>query len=147
MCWASAIDEAHLLHQDTLDHLHILLNYQFDGRALLSIILVGLPELRDRLALRPNRSLYSRIHHRLEIEPLVPDDTAEYLRLRLRQAGCDRELFATDAVGLLHEATAGAMHDLGRLAAAALRETAKKKRKIVERDVVARVIESDNRES
>ena len=114
---------------------------------LLSIILVGLPELRDRLALRRNRSLYSRIHHRLEIEPLVPDDTAECLRLRLRQAGCDRELFATDAVGLLHEATAGAMRDLDRLAAAALRETAKKKRKIVERDVVARVIESDNRES
>ena len=140
------LDEAHLLHQDTLDHLHILLNYQWDSRALLSIILVGLPELRDRLALRRNRSLYSRIHHRLEIEPLVPDDTAEYLRLRLRQAGCDRELFATDAIGLLHEATSGAMRDLDRLAAAALRETAKKKRKIVERDVVARVIESDNRE-
>lgn len=140
------LDEAHLLHQDTLDHLHILLNYQWDSRALLSVILVGLPELRDRLALRRNRSLYSRIHHRLEIEPLVPDDTAEYLRLRLRQAGCDREIFASDAVGLLHEATAGAMRDLDRLAAAALRETAKKKRKIVERDVVARVIESDTRE-
>jgi len=140
------LDEAHLLHQDTLDHLHILLNYQWDSRALLSIILVGLPELRDRLALRRNRSLYSRINHRLEIEPLTPDDTAEYLRLRLRQAGCDRELFASDAVGLLHEATSGAMRDLDRLAAAALRETAKKKRKIVERDVVARVIESDTRE-
>lgn len=95
------LDEAHLLHQDTLDHLHILLNYQWDSRALLSLVLVGLPELRDRIALRRNRSLYSRIHHRFEIEPLVPDDTAEYLRLRLRQAGCDRELFASDAIGLL----------------------------------------------
>jgi len=60
------------------------------------------------------------------LSPLVPDDTAEYLRLRLRQAGCERELFATDAIGLLHEATYGAMRDLDRLAAAALRETAKK---------------------
>ena len=140
------LDEAHLLHQDTLDHLHILLNYQWDSRALLSVVLVGLPELRDRLALRRNRSLYSRLHHRLEIEPLLPDDTAEYLRLRLRHVGCDRELFATDASALLHEATAGAMRDLDRLAAAALRETAKKKRKLVERDVVARVIEADTRE-
>ena len=140
------LDEAHLLHQDTLDHLHILLNYQWDSRALLSLVLVGLPELRDRLALRRNRSLYSRLHHRLEIEPLLPADTAEYLRLRLRHAGCDRELFATDAAALLHEATAGAMRDLDRLAAAALRETAKKKRKLVERDVVARVIEADTRE-
>jgi general secretion pathway protein A len=140
------LDEAHLLHQDTLDHLHILLNYQWDSRALLSLVLVGLPELRDRLALRRNRSLYSRLHHRLEIEPLTPDDTAEYLRLRLRHSGCERELFASDAAALLHEATAGAMRDIDRLAAAALRETARKKRKLVERDVVARVIEADTRE-
>jgi type II secretory pathway predicted ATPase ExeA len=140
------LDEAHLLHQDTLDHLHILLNYQWDSRALLSLVLVGLPELRDRLALRRNRSLHSRLHHRIEIDALTPDDTAEYLRMRLRRAGCDREVFAGDAAALLHEATAGAMRDLDRLAAAALREAARKKRKLVERDVVGRVIEADSRE-
>jgi type II secretory pathway predicted ATPase ExeA len=140
------LDEAHLLHQDTLEHLHILLNYAWDSRALLSLVLVGLPELRDRLALRRNRSLHSRLHHRLEIGPLTPDDTTEYLRLRMKRAGCDREVFASDAAVLLHEATAGAMRDLDRLAAAALRETARKKRKLVERDVVGRVIEADTRE-
>jgi general secretion pathway protein A len=140
------LDEAHLMHQDTLDHLHILLNYAWDSRALLSLILVGLPELRERLALRHNRSLYSRIHHRLEVTALTPDDTAEYLRLRLHRVGCDREVFATDAVVLLHEATLGAMRDLDRLAAHTLRETARKKRKLVERDVAARVIEADTRE-
>lgn len=117
-----------------------------DSRALLSLLLVGLPELRERLELRRNRSLYSRIHHRLEIAALSPDDTGEYLRMRLRRAGCDREVFASDAVVLLHETTLGAMRDLDRLAAHALRETARKKRKLVERDVVARVIEADARE-
>ncbi len=140
------IDEAHLLHQDTLDHLHILLNYAWDSRALLSLVFVGLPELRQRLALRHNRSLHSRLHRRLEVTPLTPDDTSEYLRLRLARAGCTREVFASDATVLLHEATVGAMRDLDRLAAAALRETARKKRKLIERDVVARVIEADTRE-
>jgi general secretion pathway protein A len=140
------LDEAHLLHQDTLDHLHILLNYAWDSRALLSLILVGLPELRERLALRRNRSLYSRIHHRLEVSALTPEDTTEYLRLRLERAGCTREVFASDATVLLHEATVGAMRDLDRLATAALRESARKKRKLVERDVVVRVIEADTRE-
>jgi type II secretory pathway predicted ATPase ExeA len=140
------LDESHLLHQDTLDHLHILLNYAWDSRALLSLVLVGLPELRERLALRRNRSLYSRIHHRLEISPLTPDDTSEYLRMRLERAGCTREVFASDATVLLHEATVGAMRDLDRLAAAALRESARKKRKLVERDVVIHVIEADTRE-
>ncbi len=34
------VEEAHLLHQDTLDHLHILLN-SWDSRSLLSLILIG----------------------------------------------------------------------------------------------------------
>jgi general secretion pathway protein A len=38
------------------------------------------------------------------------------------------------------------MRDLDRVAAAALRETARKKKKLVQRDVLARVIEADTRE-
>lgn len=66
--------------------------------------------------------------------------------MRLRRAGCDRELFAAAAAALLHEATAGAMRDIDRPAAAALRESARRKRKLVERDAVARVIEADSRD-
>ena len=141
------LDEAHLLHQDTLDHLHILLNYEWDSRALLSLVLVGLPEIEDRLAMRRNRSLYSRIHHRFVVDPLVPDDTAEYLRTRMKRAGCEREVFASDAVALLHEATAGAMRDLDRLATAALREAARKKKRLIERDVLARILDTDERDA
>src|SRR5262249_54388657 len=98
------LDEAHLLHQDTLDHLHILLNYEWDSRALLSLVLVGLPELQSRLELRKNRSLYSRIHRRLSMGPMTVDDTAAYVRMRLARVGCDREVFASDALAMLHEA-------------------------------------------
>ena len=80
------VDEAHMLHQDTLDHLHILLNYSWDSRSLLSLILIGLPDLDERLAMRRNRSLHSRLHYRLSIEPLSPDDTAEYIVTRPRTA-------------------------------------------------------------
>lgn len=141
------LDEAHLLHQDMLDHLHILLNYQWDSRALLSLILVGLPELNDRLALRRNRSLFSRIHTRLSLSPLAPEDTAEYVRLRLRKAGCDRELFTADALAMLHEAANGSLRDIDRLATAALREAARRKRKLVERDVLSRVIDVETKEA
>jgi type II secretory pathway predicted ATPase ExeA len=129
------LDEAHLLHQDTLDHLHILLNYEWDRRALLSLVLVGLPELRDRLTLWHNRSLYSRLHRRLHIAALGPDDTAAYVQTRLAQAGCDRDVFTADALAMLHEATAGAHREIDRLATAALRATARTQRKLVERDV------------
>lgn len=134
------LDEAHLLHQDTLDHLHILLNYEWDSRALLSLVLVGLPELDDRMALRRNRSLHSRIHYRLSIDPLVPEDTADYIAFRLKAVGCDRDLFTSDAVAMIHEAALGSLRDIDRVATAALRESARRKRKLVERDAVSHVI-------
>jgi type II secretory pathway predicted ATPase ExeA len=134
------LDEAHLLHQDTLDHLHILLNYEWDSRALLSLILVGLSDLKDRLELRKNRSLYSRIERRLVIGPMVVDDTAQYVRLRLSRAGADREVFTADALTLLHEAAGSSLREIDRLATGALREAARRKKKLVERDVMARVV-------
>lgn len=133
------LDEAHLLHQDTLDHLHILLNYEWDSKALLSLVLIGLSDFDERLRLRRNRSLASRIHRRFPIDPLTPDDTADYLRARLARAGCERDVFAQDAVTVLHEATGGALRDLDRLATACLRAATRKKRKTVERDLVSRV--------
>lgn len=136
------LDEAHLLHQDTLDHLHILLNYQWDQKPLLSLVLVGLPELADRLALRKNRSLLSRLHTRLRIDPLTPQDSAHYLNERLRRAGCDRELFEHDALALLHEATLGSMRELDRLATDALRLAATKKRRLIGRDLIAQIVHS-----
>ncbi|MBK9262303.1 MAG: AAA family ATPase [Polyangiaceae bacterium] len=134
------LDEAHMLHQDTLDHLHILLNYEWDSRALLSLILVGLPELRDRLELRKNRSLYSRIERRISIKPLTANDTHEYVRMRLRRAGCDREIFADEALQLLHEASGSSLRNVDRLATAALRMAARHKKKRVERDIMANVV-------
>lgn len=134
------LDEAHLLHQDTLDHLHILLNYEWDSRALLSLFLVGLSELKDRLELRKNRSLYSRIHTRLAIGPMTVDDTGTYVRLRLQRAGCEREVFAEEALAALHEAAGSSLRELDRMATAALREAARRKKKLVERDAMACVI-------
>lgn len=141
------LDEAHLLHPDTLDHLHILLNYEWDSRALLSLFLIGMPELLDRLSLRRHRSMLSRIHRRFVLGPLTQDDTADYVRTRLRLAGCDREIFTLDAVTLLHEHSGGAMRDIDRLATAALREAARKKRKNVDAESLQRILDAEGKEA
>lgn len=130
------LDEGHLLHQDTLDHLHILLNYEWDSRSLLSLILVGLPELADRLCLRRNRALYSRLSVRLRIDPLTPSDTADYIKARLDRVGVDRELFTRDAIAIIYEASLGSMRNIDRLASLALDAGARHKRSLVERDLV-----------
>lgn len=137
------LDEAHLLHQDVLDHLHIMANHEWDARALLSIVLVGLPELKDRLALRKNRSLCSRIHTRVALGEASAADTAEYISHRMRRAGADRDVFSSDAIALMHEASRGQLRDLDRLATACLKLAHKKKLRIVDRDIVVRVQQAE----
>ncbi len=136
------LDEAHLLHPDMLGHLHILLNYEWDSQALLSLVLVGLPELEANLSRRAHRSLLTRIHHRFLIAPASVADTAEYVRFRLHAAGCERALFPDDALAALHEVSLGTLREIDRLATAALREAARRQKKLVEREVVTRVAET-----
>jgi len=135
------LDEAHLLHPDMLAHLHILLNYDWDAKALLSLVLVGLPELEANLSRRAHRSLLTRIHHRFLIPPATVDDTAEYVRYRLTAAGADRPLFPDDALSALHELSQGALREIDRLATAALREAARRKKKLVDREIILHVAE------
>lgn len=136
------LDEAHLLHPDMLAHLHILMNYEWDAKALLSLVLVGLPELEASLSRRAHRSLLTRIHRRFLLAPATVEDTAEYVRYRLAAAGADRPLFPDDALAALHELSQGALREIDRLGAAALREAARRKKKLVERDLVIRVAAS-----
>jgi type II secretory pathway predicted ATPase ExeA len=78
-----------MAHQDVLEHLHILANHECDARALLSLVLVGLPEMRDRLSLHKNRSLWSRVHTRVCLGEASSADTAEYVAYRMNVARVD----------------------------------------------------------
>jgi len=134
------IDEAHLLHQDVLDHLHILANYEWDSRPLLSLVLVGLPETRQRLGLAKNRSLWSRIHTRLALGDASVGDTAEYVAHRIKRAGCERELLNSDALALVHEQAQGRLREIDRICTDALKLAARRKLKLVDRELVTRVL-------
>jgi type II secretory pathway predicted ATPase ExeA len=132
------LDESHLLHQDVLEHLHIMANHEWDARALLSLVLVGLPELKDRLSLHKNRSLWSRIHTRLSLGEATVGDTAEYVAYRMHRAGCERDVFSSDALAYLHEASHGHLRDLDRIANACLKLGQRKRVKVVDRELVVR---------
>jgi general secretion pathway protein A len=86
--------------------------------------------------------LLTRIHHRFLLAPATVADTAEYVRFRLHHAGCERDLFPDDALAALHELSQGALREIDRLAGAALRDAARRKKKLVDREIVLRVGES-----
>lgn len=139
------IDEAHLLHQDVLEHLHILANYEWDSKPLLSLVLVGLPELWGRMTLGRNRSLWSRINVRMNLGESQPEDTIEYIEHRLKGAGKGTQIFSSDAYTLIHEATQGRLRDIDRIATSALKRAARRKLKTVDRELLGHALEADAR--
>lgn len=62
--------------------------------------------------------------------------------MRLAAVGCNKELLTSDAIAMLHEATSGSLRDVDRIAHSALRLAARKKRKLVERDIIQAVLQS-----
>jgi len=70
------------------------------------------------------------------------DDTHDYLRMRLRRAGNDKELFASDAIGFLHDAIRGSLCEVDCIATWSLREAARLAKKRVERDIISRAVDT-----
>lgn len=115
------LDDAHLLPVQVLEHLHTLLNYQRDSRSFLSLLLIGLPELRETLARNLLASLASRLPVRIHHEPIGKAQLAAYLGHRLTIAGCAKdEVFSEEAVLCIREATGGVLRKVDVLAAACL---------------------------
>jgi len=126
------LDEAHLLPMQVLDQLHILLNFQRDSKPWLSIILVGLPELREILKRNVLQSLTGRIAIRVHLPPLDADQVKQYVRHRMTAAGCRREVFAEDGLLLISKATGGIMRRIDVLATRCLELAAQGKSNLVD---------------
>ena len=91
------IDEAQNLSLATLEAVRLLSNFETSSQKLMQILLVGQPELRDKLNTPELRQLKQRIGLRCHIGPLSPEETRLYIRHRLRIAGASDAGIFTDA--------------------------------------------------
>jgi len=81
------IDEAQDLTGELLEQVRLLSNIETDDRKLLQIILLGQPELRDRLNAHRLRQLRQRITVRYHLMPLTRSELGQYVQHRLELAG------------------------------------------------------------
>src|SRR5262245_32929779 len=94
-----ALDESHNLSLEALEQIRLLSNFETHAEKLLQILLVGQPELLDKLDRPELRQLKQRIGLRCRIDPLTPEQTRDYVRTRLRVAGArDLGLFSDDPI-------------------------------------------------
>jgi len=104
------IDEAHHLSEDLLEEVRLLSNLETTDDKLLQIVLVGQPELDEKLDSLGLRQLKQRIALRAKLGPLEPDETRDYITQRLQIAGADasREpIFSLDAIASVHRHSQG----------------------------------------
>jgi len=83
------VDEAHHLSVDILEEIRLLTNLETVHGKLLQILLVGQPELDEKLDSFELRQLKQRIAHRAQLVPLNPGETAGYIKRRLQLAGAE----------------------------------------------------------
>jgi general secretion pathway protein A len=102
------IDEAQDMDFDLLEQIRLLSNLETDQRKLLQIVLLGQPELRDKLNDSRLRQLRQRITVRYHLAPLDRRETEQYIQHRLQVVGANgRPSFSRWAVGGIHRYSGG----------------------------------------
>ena len=101
------VDEAQNLAPEVLEQVRLLTNLETNTQKLLQIILIGQPELRDLLDRNELRQLAQRITGRYHLCPLSVEETAAYVRHRLRVAGAISDIFTPAALRELHRLSRG----------------------------------------
>lgn len=102
------VDEAQLIPtRATFDEIRLLTNFQLDDQNLLSVILIGQPELETRLAHRAYAALSQRIGIRYALGPLAEEDTRHYIEHRISIAGGAECPFSADAIRAIQRFSGG----------------------------------------
>lgn len=122
-CPVLVIDEAQMIpDREIFDEIRLLTNFQLDDRNLLSVIVMGQPELRRILAAPVYEPFRQRIAINYHLRPLDLEETLEYLDFRMEVAGGSAGMFSPDAVHRIFEFSGGVPRKINAIATNALLE-------------------------
>lgn len=102
------IDEAQNMRPSALETVRMLSNLETEKEKLLQIVLVGQPQLKEKLDLPELVQLKQRIAVRFHIRALNEQEVGHYIRHRLFVAGSSGDIhFQEDAVRAIHRYSGG----------------------------------------
>src|SRR5271169_5253706 len=102
------VDEAQNLDDSVLETIRLLSNFETSNTKLLQIVLSGQPQLGEKLQQKQLAQLLQRITVVKHLEALSPEETAGYIRHRLKVAGYSGQpLFEPEAAELVAERSQG----------------------------------------
>jgi general secretion pathway protein A len=102
------VDEAQNLSDEVLEEIRMLTNLETFTEKLLQIVLVGQPELEQKLKQPQLRQLKQRLTLRAKTHPLTLEETKAYIQQRLRIAGSNgNQIFEPEAMISIHRYSSG----------------------------------------
>jgi general secretion pathway protein A len=132
------VDEAQLLNRDTFEEIRLLLNLQLDNRFLMTIILLGQPELRSKV--REIEQIDQRIAIRYHLAPFASEETSEYIMFRQEKAGRKENAFNGEAIEKIYESSKGVPRKINNLCDLSLLIGFSTKEKIIGKEIVENII-------
>ena len=133
------VDEAQAIEElETYEELRLLLNFQQDDRFLITLILIGQPELRKKLKRIPQ--LAQRLMIESHLNPLNEKDTSQYIDHRLNIAGAKQPIFTKEAKNLIYRHSSGTPRIINGLADMALLEGYLQKKDSVDLKILKKVV-------
>jgi general secretion pathway protein A len=133
-------DEAQNLSIETLEELRLLSNVNSEEDLVLQILLVGQPELRDKLSRPELRQFAQRVSVDFHLKPLNLQETHSYIHHRIKMAGGDSALFSAEAIEFMYARTNGVPRLLNHLGDFALVYAYADGRTFVDADLIGQVL-------
>jgi general secretion pathway protein A len=134
------VDEAQNLTVEALEELRLLSNINSDKDLLLQIILVGQPELLQKLKSPELAQFAQRISISYHLTPLSYVDTRRYIHHRLQVAGAERPIFNDSAVGAVQYFSGGVPRVINSICDMAMVYGLADNKSEIDLDVVLRVV-------
>lgn len=136
------VDEAQAIEDvGTFEELRLLLNFQLNDKFLLTLILIGQPELKDKV--RKIEQLQSRIAISYHLNPLDFQDTARYIIFRMKKAGMKKAMFTKEAIKKIFDHTNGVPRRINNICDLALLVGYSSQSKLVDSKLVQKVIDDN----
>ncbi len=132
------VDEAQILNESTFEEIRLLLNFQLNSRFLMTIILIGQPELIKKI--KEIEQLDQRIAIKYHLTPFNLEETARYIRYRQEKAGGINNLFADEAIERIYEHTGGVPRKINNLCDLSLLVGASSKQNLITKKTVENII-------
>ncbi len=135
------IDEAQNLGLAALEELRMLSNLETEKSKLMQVVMVGQPNLRDKLNAPELEQLRQRITVSYHLPPLDPDETQHYINHRLRRAAIGPPLeFPVQATSVIHARSRGVPRIINVICDAALVFGYAEERRQIDRELIVDVL-------